>query len=70
MAEKVAGSSKGAGAAGTGDAGQRVINRYHHAVEYTRRLQEVGKNEMFPLTNCPEEFSLGYRCTRSSASNI
>ena len=49
------------GGAVTADAGQRVINRYHHAVEYTLRLKEIGKNEMYPLTSCPKEFSLGYR---------
>ena len=48
-------------AASRPDPGLRVVNRYHYAVTHTQRLKEIGKNEMFPLTSCPEEFSLGYR---------
>ena len=48
-------------AASKPDPGLRVVNRYHYAVIHTQRLKEIGKNEMFPLTSCPEEFSLGYR---------
>jgi hypothetical protein len=42
---------------------QEVINRYHYAMAHVKKLKEVGKNEMFPLINCPEEFSLGHRST-------
>lgn len=42
---------------------QEVINRFHYAVEYVNALKDIGSNEMYPMTNCPQEFALGYRTT-------
>mmetsp|Transcript_20606 Transcript_20606/g.62049 ORF Transcript_20606/g.62049 Transcript_20606/m.62049 type:complete len:322 (+) Transcript_20606:156-1121(+) len=50
--------------AGTGNPkAQEVINRFYYAQAHVQKLKEIGKNEMYPMTNCPEDFSLGYRTT-------
>lgn len=42
---------------------QQVIQRFHMARRYVQRMKDVGKNELFTLTMCPEKYSIGTRTT-------
>ncbi len=42
---------------------QDVIHRFHMAKRYVKRMKEVGKNELFTMTTCPEKYSIGSRTT-------
>lgn len=42
---------------------QEVIRRFHLATRYVKRMKDVGKNELFTLTMCPEKYSIGSRTT-------
>lgn len=42
---------------------QLVIQRFHLARRYVQRMKDVGKNELFTLTMCPEKYSIGTRTT-------
>lgn len=46
------------------DRSQEIIQRFHHAKAYVKRMRSIGKNELFTLTECPEKFSIGRRTTR------
>lgn len=45
------------------DRAQEIIQRFHHAKAYVKRMKDIGKNELFTLTECPERFSIGFRTT-------
>jgi hypothetical protein len=46
---------------------QEVISRFHLATRYVQRMKDVGKNELFTLTMCPEKYSIGSRTTPGQA---
>lgn len=46
---------------------QEVISRFHLATRYVKRMKDVGKNELFTLTMCPEKYSIGSRTTPGQA---
>jgi hypothetical protein len=46
---------------------QEVLTRFHLATRYVKRMKDVGKNELFTLTMCPEKYSIGSRTTPGQA---
>ena len=43
---------------------QEIIRRFKHAEVYVQRMKDVGKHEMFTMTQCPKNFSIGFRTTK------
>ena len=41
-----------------------VIRRFRHAEDMVTRMRTVGKHEMFTMTQCPSDFSIGSRTTK------
>ena len=53
-----------AAGSGTGPArAMEVIRRFKHAEQVVTRMRTVGKHELFTMTQCPSNFSVGYRTT-------
>lgn len=55
--------NKYAGSSASDLQAQGVIHRFHMAKRYVKRMKEVGKNELFTMTTCPEKYSIGSRTT-------
>ena len=53
-------------AAGSGAGPARameVVRRFRHAEHVVTRMRTVGKHELYTMTQCPSNFSVGYRTT-------
>jgi hypothetical protein len=40
-----------------------IIRRFKHAEQLVNRMRTVGKHELYSMTQCPANFSVGYRTT-------